>query len=196
MGEAKIDKAGKVDVLLKCTKKESDYIANVTTITLKAASATTGAASSSSSSAPAAAGKAIKADADGAFKLVAEAATITGTAQVEDYEVKNIGYWTDEKDVITWPLEIKKAGSYKVEMEYSVNGENAGSELAIVAGSGKDLSIKLDSTEEWETYKTISVGSVTFDKAGNADLKVKCTKKAGEYIVNIRNIKLTPAAKK
>jgi len=56
------------------------------------------------------------------------------------------------------------------------------------------LNGKIEGTGGWDNYKTVSLGTLTVDKAGVVTLSVKCTKMPGFAVLNLRTVLLKPAS--
>jgi hypothetical protein len=97
-------------------------------------------------------------DQSGTLLLTAENGRALGPAIKYMPEWKAFGWFTS-KDSIEWEVDVKDAGEYKAELEWSVSDEEAGKEFILSAG-GKQISGKVDKTGSWETYKKKDIGTI------------------------------------
>jgi hypothetical protein len=101
-----------------------------------------------------------------------------------------IGFWGNANDYVTWNGKSVDANRYAVELTYST-ASPSGTEVALeIAGS--TLNATLESTGSWYKYTTIPVGTLTVSETGQVDLAVKCTKKVGGAVMNLKAVTLRP----
>jgi alpha-L-fucosidase len=131
-------------------------------------------------------------DADGSVLLTAADAQISGEhARFEAADDRRwIGFWTSEKDIVSWEFQIARPGKFQVELEFSCKEASAGSELKIQAG-GASVPFVVPSTGEWEKFEKRVVGSIELPK-GKHTLRLVPLKLAKEGIMNVRAVRLIP----
>jgi alpha-L-fucosidase len=131
-----------------------------------------------------------KANPDGTVKLVSEDVQVHGdTAKYEDVH-KAIGFWTDSADYLTWKVLPKTAGTYKVTLEYACADDAAGGTFKISDGTNL-LEGSIAATGSWGTFVKTEVGTITLPE-GQSEFKITPTHLAGNGLMNLRSITLTP----
>lgn len=128
-------------------------------------------------------------DQSGTLLLTAENGKALGPAIKYMPEWKAFGWFTS-KDSIEWEVDVKDAGEYKAELEWSVSDEEAGKEFILSAG-GKELTGKVDKSGSWETYKKKDIGTVELP-AGRQKIvfKSKTNFPDSSALMDLRQIKL------
>lgn len=104
-----------------------------------------------------------------------------------------LGFWGNPKDSPVWEFTVTTAGTYEVILTQGC-GRGAGGSKAEVQLAGEKLPFTVVDTGGWQSWKDVSLGKVTFEKAGAQSLRVKVLKKA-RGIMDIRRIVLKPVAK-
>ncbi len=129
---------------------------------------------------------------DGRIVFSALDAKVHGTkAKLETHPGNHrIGFWVNAADYVQWQSDLPRAGSYDVELTYSVAGPS-GTE-AVITLAGKSLPIALKTTGSWYRYTTLPVGHIKFGTAGPHVITVKCTKKTGGAVMNLKAVTLRP----
>jgi hypothetical protein len=130
---------------------------------------------------------------DGRIGLAAGDAEVAGrTAKLESHPGNHrIGFWTDAADVVQWKLAATRWGMYDVLLTYSSAGPD-GTEIAVDVGD-KTLAGTLAATGSWYRYATLPLGRVYLAQAGAHRVAVRCTKKAGGAVMNLKAVSLVPA---
>lgn len=129
---------------------------------------------------------------DGRIVLSALNATVNGkTAKLETHPGNHrIGFWSNESDYVSWNYNATRTGMYDVELTYSGAG-NDRTEIEIAVGD-KKLSAKLAATGSWYRYTTLRLGKLELTKPGNCPVTVRCTKKTGGAVMNLKAVTLRP----
>jgi len=130
--------------------------------------------------------------ADGSITLTAVDAEIVGdNAKLED---DNIGWWTSDKDIVQWAnVNVAKKSTYEVELTYACAADSGGTTYKIVLGD-QSLEGTIAATKDWKDYTTVKVGKLTLNKTGRTAVVVKPTKQPRIAVMNLRTLKLIPAA--
>jgi hypothetical protein len=129
--------------------------------------------------------------ADGRIVFCAREAKVVGErAKLEEHPGNyRIGYWTNESDYVTWDYKATRWGKYDVQLVYSTASPD-GTEVEIQIGGAK-VSGALKSTGTWYRYTTVDLGDVYVNE-GEQTLTVKCLKKTGGAVINLKAVMLTP----
>ena len=130
---------------------------------------------------------------DGRIGLTALDAEVVGkTARLESHPGNHrIGFWSDAADAVQWKLAATRWGMYDVRLTYS-SAAPAGTEIAVDVG-GTVLTGTLASTGGWYRYETLPLGRVYLAQAGDHRVAVRCTKKVGGAVMNLKAVSLEPA---
>lgn len=124
-------------------------------------------------------------DAKGNLTLRSDDADLKGRTIRQDGD--HIGWWTDEKDFVTWNTKLP-AGKYKVTIEGSCQSGTSG--LKLDAGTGT-MTIEFPSTGSWETYRSVDAGVITLNSGNQTQLALRGVSKKGEGFINLKSITLS-----
>ncbi|MBX3377332.1 MAG: alpha-L-fucosidase [Phycisphaeraceae bacterium] len=125
--------------------------------------------------------------------LAAEAEVDGGHARYESREDRRcIGFWTSEKDVVTWKVRVHRGGAFRVEVEFACEDAAAGSRVRIEVGE-ESLGMEVKGTGGWGSFETAALGSVEV-KPGMATVRVVPEKLANNAVMNLRAVRLIPVA--
>ena len=131
---------------------------------------------------------------DGTLRLTADDAEIHGaTARVEGDRERNIGYWVDASDTVSWPAKITHPGLFRVEVVQACPEGTAGTEYTLSVGD-QTVSCNVVATGGWQSYKTVPVGKIKIDQAGSLIIKLVPGKLKGFAVMNLRAVVLKPEA--
>jgi alpha-L-fucosidase len=130
---------------------------------------------------------------DGSIVLEGETADLHGGhARYEAADDRRcIGFWTSDKDSVSWDIRVPKAGKYEVELEYSCEAASAGSEVKVEVGASS-LSMKVENTGKWSEFLKKKAGTIDV-AAGNSQVRVVPVKMARDAVMNLRSVRLKPA---
>lgn len=103
-----------------------------------------------------------------------------------------IGFWSDADDFVSWEYRPTRPGTYDVELTYSKAG-GAGTRVAIEA-AGQRLETTLAPTGGWYRYTVVPVGKLKLPKDAKVTLAVKCLKKTGAAVMNLKAVTLRPTS--
>jgi hypothetical protein len=131
-------------------------------------------------------------DKDGTVRLTADDAEIHGaTARVEGDQERNIGYWVDASDTVSWQAKITHPGRFQVEVVQACPQDTAGTDYSLTVGD-RTISGTVAATGGWQSYQTVPVGKVTIDQAVNLTIKLVPAKLKGLAVMNLRAVVLIP----
>lgn len=120
------------------------------------------------------------------------AADAKATAKLEHQPGNSrIGFWTNSDEAVSWAYKASRWGRYDVVLTYSTGGPD-GTEIEVEVGDAK-LTGRLASTGSWYRYAVLPLGCVYLSKAGENVVTVRCTKKIGGAVMNLKAITLLPA---
>ncbi|MCE9529235.1 MAG: c-type cytochrome [Planctomycetales bacterium] len=108
---------------------------------------------------------------DGSIRLLAMNARIYGPTLVFEEQYRNLGYWSSQEDHAAWNLEVEKEGEYRVQLDYA-SAEGASGDSYIISIAGQTVGGKVPGTGTWDTYKSLTAGTVKLTK-GPAELLIR-----------------------
>ena len=126
---------------------------------------------------------------DGSLVLPARHCRITGTNLAFMPEWEALGFWRDS-DHVEWEVEVAKAGTYDVVMEWSVDEKNAGNPFAVEAGQRR-LEGKVASSKRWDVYRREKIGEIQLE-AGVQKITLKPAGSFKTALMDLRELRLTP----
>ena len=138
--------------------------------------------------------KPVQQAADGTVSLHARVATVHGTTvRYEPQPNKNtIGYWTQVEDWVSWDFEIAKPGRFKVEILQGCGKGSGDSEVDFAVGD-QTLKVTVKDTGGFQNFENRAIGELKLEKPGRYTLKVKPKTKPGVAVMDLREVKLSPA---
>lgn len=130
--------------------------------------------------------------ADGRIILSAfDAKTIGEKAKLESHPgTHRIGFWSNPADFVQWDYKPTRWGMYSVELTYSLAGGQSDIEIEF---GGTKLPGTIQSTGTWYRYTTASLGKIYLAEDTPTTLSVRCTKKSGGAVMNLKAVTLRPA---
>lgn len=133
----------------------------------------------------------VVADANGVLDLNAENGAGIGPDIQYMPEWRAFG-WFRSTDKVEWEVEVKKTGTYKATLEWSVSDEEAGKEFILEAGNEKLTGI-IEKSGSWETFKSAEIGTINL-KEGKQKITFKANKPFDNKhaLLDLRNIVLKP----
>jgi len=134
----------------------------------------------------------VAADEEGVVILEADRAIVHGTsAKYESGADRDcIGFWTNAKDWVEWKARADRPGTYAVKLTYAVEPPG-GSEFTVEV-AGQELSGVATATGGWGQFKTIELGEIRIDEAGNLAVAVRPKSLKGAGVMNLKRITLEP----
>jgi putative membrane-bound dehydrogenase-like protein len=126
----------------------------------------------------------------GEFWLLASNSEIYGSTLVFEPLYRNLGFWSSENDHAVWTMNVTKAGRYIVRLDCACPPESAGNAY-VLSIDDVTLSGKVPSTGNWDTYRQISVGTVTL-KPGRKQLALRPAGKINGNLMDLKSVRVTP----
>ena len=121
-----------------------------------------------------------------------DAAIHGGGARYEKAQDRdNIGFWNDPATWVEWKVPKIAAGSYTVEVVYSLDAGAGGGEIQVSVG-GELLAHKAEGTGGWGTFVSKPIGTVRVARAGPVAIGVRPLKVKGGGVVNLQAVRLVP----
>lgn len=114
------------------------------------------------------------------------------------YEVKGprnserncIGCWSNVNAWVSWKVEFRKPGEYRVEI-MQAHQQSGGNRYAVTA-CGQELKGTVKKTGGWDQFVPVKLGSITVEKAGTYQVTVKPVEKiTGAGMMNLRSLTFT-----
>jgi hypothetical protein len=129
--------------------------------------------------------------ADGTIVLPAKHCTVTGTSLAYMPEFQALGFWR-AKEQAAWDVEVTKAGTYDVVLEWSVDDKNAGNPFVLDAGKRR-MEGKVQSSGKWNIFRREVIGQIELD-AGAQEISLKGNGDFKTALMDMRELRLIPRA--
>lgn len=138
--------------------------------------------------------------ANGQIVLPARTADVRGSMlRYEPLPHKNtLGYWVRAEDWARFEFTVQQPGTFQVEALVGCGNGSGGSEVAfevVPEGSTakpQTLSLTVEVTGGFQNFVPRALGSVTLDKPGRYELRVRPIKKPGPAVMDLRQVRLIP----
>ncbi len=126
-----------------------------------------------------------------------DAKVIGETAKLESHPGNHrIGFWTNPEDYVTWAFPATRWGMYRLLLTYSTAAPD-GSQVAVEFSPEDAEPIRvtgtLASTGSWYRYTTLDLGTLYLPVSGEYNVAVRCTRKVGGAVMNLKALLLVPA---
>lgn len=133
---------------------------------------------------------------NGAFSLPASnAITHSVLMRYEPAKIKNcMGYWMNPADWAEWVFDVKKPGTFEIEVWQGCGKGSGGSDVYVEAG-GKQYPFVVEDTGHFQNFVPRRVGQVTFEKPGEQSVAIHVKRQQKGAIMDIREVKLLPVEK-
>lgn len=130
---------------------------------------------------------------DGSILLAARDSEIHGqTVRYEPQPHKNtVGYWTRQKDWVSWDFVVLAAGEYRVEILQGCGPGSGGSQVEFSA-AGQKLPVKVVETKGFQDFLKREIGVFKFDSPGRYRLSATPQTKPGLAVMDLREVRLSP----
>jgi alpha-L-fucosidase len=141
---------------------------------------------------PEPAAAAIQPDANGNYRLGADDAEMHGDqVKTEDHGGQsNVGFWDKPQDWISWKVNFKKAGPFKVSASVASLHPTA---LYVVDVAGSQLETRPAVTAAWDKFQVQNIGTIDIKQPGEQLLKIRAKDAQTWKAINLRFLKLTKA---
>jgi alpha-L-fucosidase len=135
----------------------------------------------------------IRPEANGSYTLGADAAELHGDQIKQESQggQPNIGFWDKADEWVSWKVKFPKPGTYKV----SANTASPNGDVEfVVEAASQQLPGKTTQTGSWTEFRETDVGQLKIEQPGDQTIKVRPKDAASWKAINLRFIKLAPAA--
>jgi putative membrane-bound dehydrogenase-like protein len=127
---------------------------------------------------------------DGRLWLSAQTAEIRGNEIAFESDFKNIGMWHGASDTAEWRIELPKAGTFDIFLDYACDAGSAGNEL-IIEGIEPPGRWKVQSTGAWSKYQTVRV-AIGHVPAGESRIVIRPAGTLKGALIDLRTVHLVP----
>ncbi len=137
----------------------------------------------------------IRQAADGTLTLKASEAELIGNSiqtETKGNGEPSIGFWTDAKDYVKWPVLLTKPGTYNVDATWACAPGAEGSEVTLSIGD-EQYPTTVVATQGWDDFVTETAGQIEITKTGPVDFVLKAQSMPHGAVVNLRSIVFKPA---
>jgi arylsulfatase A len=130
----------------------------------------------------------------GVVVLPARSAEVHGvTLRYEPLPHKNtLGFWTRADDWASWEFDLVRPGVFAVEALVGCGAGSGGSTVEFRV-DGQVLTLSVPVTGGFQTFVPQPLGRVMLDRPGRHRLEVRATAKPGPAVMDLREVRLTPA---
>jgi D-alanyl-D-alanine dipeptidase len=132
--------------------------------------------------------------ANGSVTLPAKTAEVHGLQlRYEAQPHKNtLGFWTMADDWAGWEFQLKKPGTFRVEVLQGCGTGQGGSMVEVTIADQK-LTFTVEDTGGFQEFKARDIGLVKLERPGKYTLAVRPRSKAENAIMDLRAVRLLPA---
>lgn len=132
-------------------------------------------------------------DDKGMIQLLARHAIVTGqNIRYEPQPHKNtVGYWSNEKDFMEWKFAVPKPGEYEIDILQGC-GKGHGNSQIVIETQMQKLEMTVQDTGHFQNFIWRTPGTVTLTASENESITVKCKKKAGGAVMDVRAVRIVP----
>jgi hypothetical protein len=178
LGRLAISRPGDVVARLRLSHRGGNALAKIGAIVLR----------------PASEGRPVVQAQDGSVSCHARDVTIHGIqVQCEPKPQKNtIGYWTNPNDRVSWAFALEKPGTFQVEILQGCGKGQGGSEVVLTVG-GRTFPFVVEDTGHFQNFVRRTIGTVSLERPGRYRIEVRPVRKAGVAVMDLRQVRLTPA---
>jgi hypothetical protein len=127
---------------------------------------------------------------DGSIRLFAMHAKIYGSTLELEPQYRNLGFWGSADDRAVWTLNIPKAATYSVNLDYACDDGSAGNQFVLTAAGGA-LHGVINGTGSWDNYSWKGVGQIDLPQ-GEVEVTLKAEGLLQGYLGDFRTIILVP----
>jgi putative membrane-bound dehydrogenase-like protein len=132
----------------------------------------------------------IRPAANGTLVLSATNCEIFGTAIMLEEKYKNLGHWSTPDSHAVWTIDVPKAASYRVFLDYACPQETAGNLFVFDAGDVR-LTGKVAGTDSWDEYRQMEIGRLAL-AAGQRTIVFRPDGELKDHLLDLRTIRLVP----
>jgi putative heme-binding domain-containing protein len=132
----------------------------------------------------------VKPGGDGAIVLSAATAEVYGSTLEFEPRYKNLGFWGSADDRAVWTINVPKAGTYEVVLDWACPRGEAGKAMIMEVGT-ESLTSRIEATANWEDYKQAKIGELKL-VAGEQRLTVRAAGAFKGYLMDLRSVRLVP----
>ena len=134
--------------------------------------------------------------ADGTLVLAAGETRVEGNSLLLSLEEPQfLHHWRTASDVLSWRVDIPRAGTYQVDMDYACDGRNAGSTFTLSVGA-TTLQGAVIGGRNRDDFRRVPIGTVTLPPLAKGLVSMRITAAASSDILRLRRLILTPIAPK
>ena len=127
---------------------------------------------------------------DGSILLPASEALLHGALiKLESGETRNIGWWQNPAEFVSWKFKGAKPGEYRVSLD--MGSQDADSELTIEVAAER-MNARSENTGGWDQYQLVDAGTISTKDGGVTTINVKPKSAQTWKPINLRSVRLTP----
>ena len=128
--------------------------------------------------------------ADKVLALTAKNCRIYGPALRFEETYGNLGFWSGAQDRAEWTLDVPRAATYEVWMDFACDQGTAGNAF-LFRSSTETVKGTVPSTGTWDNYQQKMIGTISLP-AGTTELTFQSDGEPGGFLIDLRAIRLRP----
>jgi hypothetical protein len=128
--------------------------------------------------------------ADGSLRLTADTAEVKGDSLKLSPDAGILGWWTDPSGRATWTADIRRAGRYRVLLNFARADEAAGNEFELTVGSSR-LTGQVPGTGTWYDQRERAFGELRLE-SGVQPVAVRSLGPIRGALFDLRAVHLEP----
>jgi hypothetical protein len=128
--------------------------------------------------------------ADGAFRLRPDTCEIYGKTVQFEKTTETLAFWSSENDRAAWTLNVKKADTFVIYLDYACRHNTTGNTFTIHFGDGS-LRRRIRGTGSWDNYRQVQVASIEL-KPGKRRVTFRCSGRSNQCLIDLRELIIIP----
>jgi len=127
-----------------------------------------------------------KADSNGNIVLNVDDAILKGNVQAQDGSFRNIGFWDNPEDTVSWKVDFPAAGTYDIVTHAATNTDPTS--VVVDAGFGPTAPVAVPVTGDWDKFVEIDAAHLVVDKPGVATVTIRAADPATWHPMNLASL--------
>ena len=122
--------------------------------------------------------------------MTAKNCRIYGPALRFEETYGNLGFWSGAQDRAEWTLDVPRAATYEVWMDFACDQGTAGNAF-LFRSSTETVKGTVPSTGTWDNYQQKMIGTISLP-AGTTELTFQSDGEPRGFLIDLRAIRLRP----
>ncbi len=129
---------------------------------------------------------------DGSIHLFSTHCKIYGPSVVMEEKYRNLGFWASSQDRAVWTVDVPRAGTYLVTIDYACDDAVQGNRYVVVAGD-QTVGGVVAGTGSWDRYRRAAAGRIELPQ-GSVELTFRSDGPVENFLLDLRAVVLKPIA--